>query len=107
MMSLVYCVAKTAESQLPRKHKYQCRECGGDLFPVTGWITEPEGMRGNYFCSFCDIMREMHKGGFAKLGILVGVYDTDPICEIQNSLSSMIDELEKYKPFKNNRSGNV
>jgi hypothetical protein len=82
---------------LPNKCK-----CGEELYRVQGWITEPEGMRGNYFCPECNIMWEMHKHGLVKLGVLRSPYSTDLVSTIQNELQSMINELDKLKHSKNN-----
>lgn len=77
--------------------------CGEELHRVEGWITEPEGIRGNYFCPECNIMWEMHKSGLSKLGILMSPYsDLNLINKVQNRLQSMIRELDKFKPSSNN-----
>jgi hypothetical protein len=82
---------------LPNKCK-----CGAELHKIDGWITEPEGIRGNYFCEECCVIWEMHKSGLSKLGVVVSPYELNLVAKIQNRLHGMIKELEKFKPSSNN-----
>ena len=79
----------------------KCR-CGSELHRVDGWVTEPEGMRGNYFCPECMVMWEMHKMGLSKIGILKDPYSVDLVSSIQNQLQHMIGNLDKLKKSPNN-----